>query len=92
MPKKIRGIQRKAPKAGSDKGYSDHDDWANCEEFVVKKWSFPQTVSVELFFPGFKNPKEGVGLEMPSVEVAIAVGRALLMVGEGYTDEVRVRF
>ena len=92
MPKQIKGIQRKAPKAGSDKGYSDHDDWANCEEFVVKKWSYEQTTSIELFFPGFKNPKEGVGLGMPSVEVAIAIGRALLMVSEGYSNEVTVRF
>ena len=92
MPKQIRGIQRKAPKAGSDKGYSDHDDWANCEEFVVKKCAFPQTVSIELFFPRFKKPKEGVGLEMPSVEVATAVGRALLTVAEGCADEVVVRF
>lgn len=92
MPKQIRGIQRREPIAGSSKGYSDHDDWANGEEFVVKKWSSEKTVSVELFFPDFKNPKEGVGLEVPSVEVAIAVGRALLMVGEGYTDEVTVRF
>lgn len=91
MPKKINGIQRRGTYPGSTKGYSDYDYPQECEEFVVKKWSYPKTVSIKLFFRGFKNPKEGVGLGMLSVEVAIAVGRALLMVGEGYTDEVTVR-
>jgi hypothetical protein len=92
MPKQIKGIQRKGQYAGSTKGYSDYDDWSTSEEFIVKKLRYEEKVSVELFFPRLTNPKEGVGLEMPSPEVAIAVGRALLTVADGCADEVTVRF
>lgn len=92
MKQTIQGIQRKAPKAGSDKGFADHDDWSHCEEFVVKKLTHAEPVSVELFFPSLNNRQEGVGLGIPSVEAAIAIGRALLMVAEGYGDELIVRF
>lgn len=92
MKETIRGIQRKAPKAGSDKGYANHDDWSHSEEFVVKRLRYEEKVFFELFFPGHTNSKEGVGLEMPSPEVAVAVGRALLTVAEGCADEVIVRF
>ena len=92
MKQTIQGIQRKAPKAGSDKGFADHDDWSHCEGFVVKKLIHIEPVSVELFFPSLNNPQEGVGLGMPSVEAAIAIGRALLTVAEGCADEVTVHF
>ena len=92
MEEAIRGIQRKAQHIGSAKGYSDYDDWSHSEEFVVKKLRYEDKVSFELFFPRHTNPREGVGLEMPSSEVAIAVGRALLTVAEGCADEVTVRF
>ena len=92
MPKQIKGIQRKGQYVGSTKGYSDYDDWSNSEEFVVKKLKHEKEVSVELFFPRLTNPKEGVGLEMPSAGVAVAVGRALLTVAEGCADKVTVRF
>ena len=92
MQKSIKGIQRRKQFAHSTKGYSEHDEPSNCEEFVAKKLRYEETIFVRLFFPRPMNPKEGVGLEIPSAEAAIAVGRALLMVGEGYADEVTVRF
>jgi hypothetical protein len=92
MEQAIQGMQRKAPKAGSDKGFADHDDWSHCEEFMVKKVRDTQPVSIELFFPSLNNRQEGVGLGMLSAEIAVAVGRALLTVAEGSADEVIVRF
>jgi hypothetical protein len=92
MKESIRGIQRKAQYVGSTKGYSNYDQWSYPEEFVVKKLRYEDKVAFELFFPQCTNPKEGVGLEMSSPQVAVAVGRALLTVAEGCADEVTVRF
>jgi hypothetical protein len=92
MKETIRGIQRKAQFVGSTKGYSDHDHWSHSEEFVVKRLRYEDRIALKLFFPQYTNPKEGVGLEMPSPEVALAVGKVLLTVAEGCADEVIVRF
>ena len=92
MGKLIKGTQHRDPYTGSSLGFSNDDTWKNCEEFRVKRSGNNKEISVELFFPELKNPEVGVGLEMPSAEIAIAVGRALLTVAEGCADEVTVRF
>lgn len=88
----ITGIQRKPEYVGSNKGYSDYDDYSHCQELAVKRVDCGGKASFELFFPQLNNPNEGVGLGFPSPEIAVAVGRALLTVAEGCAEEVTVHF
>jgi len=48
---------------------------------------------VALEFSSFKRSSlhgQGVGLYLPSADLAIAFGRALLMVSEGYSTDVTI--
>ena len=88
----ITGIQRRVPAADSAQNYADYDDFVECAEFAVRRQGDGERVEVNLFFPRSGTPEQGVGLSLPSLEVAIAVGRALLTVAEGHLTEVVGRF
>lgn len=88
----ITGIQRRVPDAHSTQNYADYDDFVECAEFAVRRQSNGEKVEVSVFFPRSGTPEQGVGLSLPSLEVAIAVGRALLTVAEGRLAEVVGRF
>ncbi len=88
----IKGIQRREPYSHSASEYSDYDRCVNCAEFVVKRQSRGDEVEVNIFFPRLATPSQGVGLSIPSPDIAIAVGRALPTVAEGYSSEMRGRF
>ncbi len=89
----ITGIQRRAPDAHSTQKYASYDDFVECAEFAVRRQSRDgQNVEISVFFPRSGTPERGVGLSLPSLEVAIAVGRALLTVAEGQLTEMVGRF
>lgn len=91
MPQ-IRGIQHREPYSHSKLDYSSYDRFIDCSEFIIEKQSYGEKVYINIFFPRSTAPKQGVGLQLPSLEVAIAVGRALLTVGEGYASEMKGHF
>lgn len=91
MPQ-VRGIQHREPYSHSALDYSNYDRFIDCAEFIVEKQSYGEEVYISIFFPRSTAPKQGVGLQLPSPEVAIAVGRALLTVGEGYISEMESHF
>ena len=89
----ITGIQRRVPDARSKQNYADYDDFVECAEFAVRRQSGDgEKVQVNLFFPRSGTPEQGVGLSLPSLDIAIAIGRALLTVAEGRLTEVVGRF
>ena len=93
MSEVIRGIQHREPYSHSQLDHSTFDHYIVCAEFVIEKRSYAEkVVRINIFFPGATAPSQGVGLELPSAAVAIAVGRALLTVGEGYASEMKGRF
>ena len=85
----VTGIQHRAPYGHSALDHSDYNHRVDCAEFVVRKQSYGEEARVNVFFPRSSKPKQGVGLLLPSIEAAIAVGRALQTVGEGYLSEMR---
>jgi len=89
----ITGIQRRAPDAHSTQKYASYDDFVECAEFAVRRRSREgEGVEISVFFPRSGTPERGVGLSLPSPDIAIAVGRALQTVGEGHLTEVVGRF
>jgi hypothetical protein len=89
----ITGIQRRAPDAHSTQKYASYDDFVESAEFAVRRQSRDgENVEISVFFPRSGTPERGVGLSLPSLEVAIAVGRALLTVAEGQLTEMVGRF
>ena len=88
----ITGIQHRVPNAHSTQNYADYDDFVECVEFVVRRQNGDEKVEVTVFFPRSGTPEQGVGLSLPSLEIAIAVGRAVQTVAEGQLTEVVGRF
>lgn len=89
----ITGIQRRAPDARSTQKYASYDDFVESAEFAVRRQSRDgENVEISVFFPRSGTPERGVGLSLPSLDIAIAVGRALLTVAEGHLTEVVGRF
>jgi len=90
--KMVQGIQRREPYSHSANPYSHYYHRVGCKEFVVERRSSGKDVSVEVFFPRASAPKQGVGISLPSIELAVAVGRALLTVAEGCVDKMEGSF
>jgi hypothetical protein len=89
----ITGIQRRPPNQLSSGNYSVYDNFVESAEFSVRrKPGAGGAIEVEVYFPRSGTPEQGVGLLFPSLETAVAVGRALLSVGEGYVRETTARF
>ena len=88
----VKGIQHRAPYSTQSFPYSDYSDFVNCDEFIVNKKVTGKLVDVMVFFPLPSAPERGIGLSLPSPEIAVAVARALLTVAEGYASEVRTTF
>jgi len=83
----ITGIQKREPYSHSHASSSDYDHPINSDEFSIKKY---QTDRIRIFFKRSSLHGQGVGLLLPSSEAAIAFGRALLMVSEGYSTDITV--
>ena len=84
----IASIQHRDEYTGSSKGYSDYDNYVISKSFNVSK-TFKDLI--KLYFPTHTSESEGVGLVIPK-EIAIAVGRALITVGEGTINVVKGEF
>ncbi len=89
----VTSIQRRPPNQLSSHNYAVYDNFVESAEFSVKrKPGAGGAIEVEVYFPRSGTPEQGVGLMFPSLEAAVAVGRALLTVGEGYLSEITARF
>ena len=86
MPK-ITGIQRRAPYSHSAASYSDYDHTVVSDEFSIKRYRDDR---IRIFFKLSSAHGQGVGLSLPSTDVATTFGRALLMVSEGYSSDVTI--
>jgi len=84
MPQ-ILGIQRREPFEHSAASSSQYDHPIASDEFTIRKHS---NNSIRVFFKRSSAHSQGVGLLLPSTEVAIVLSRALLMVAEGYSTEI----
>ena len=85
----ITGIQRRAPYSHSAASFSDYDHTVNSDEFSIKRY---KDNSIRIFFKRSSAHGQGIGLYLPSIDVAIAFGRALLMISEGYSNDVTISF
>jgi len=94
MSQQITGIQRWEAPRHSDSKFSNHDFTIECAEFVVtaRKDRAGDVQDVELFFPRIDEPEQGVGLRLPSRQIAFALARALISVAEGHLSEARGSF
>jgi hypothetical protein len=88
----VKGIQHRAPYSNQSFPYSDYSDSVNCDGFIVNKKVTGKLVDVMVFFPLSSAPERGIGLSLPSPEIAVAVARALLTVAEGCVSEVKITF
>ena len=84
MPQ-ITGIQRREPYSHSAASYSDYDHPLASDEFSIKRYKDNR---IRVFFKRSSLHSQGVGLLLPSTEVGIALGRALIMVSEGYSTDI----
>jgi len=92
MGQTITGIQHRESYRHSSRPYSDYNYPVVCHEFVVERTVDGERVHVTVFFPDANAPTQGVGLQFPSTSLAIAVGRALLSVAEGYVSKATGQF
>ena len=83
----ITGIQRRAPFSHSGASCSYFDRTVNSDEFSIKRY---KDDSIRIFFKLSSAHGQGVGLYLPSTAVATAFGHALLMISEGYSDDVTI--
>lgn len=83
----IRGIQKRAPYSHSTASSSDYDHVVDSDEFSIKRY---KDNSIRIFFKRSTLHGQGVGLYLPSSDLAISFGRALLMVSEGYSTDVAI--
>jgi len=83
----IRGIQKREPYSHSYESKSDYDHSIESDEFSIKK---SKDSDIEIFFKRSSFHAQGVGLHIPSTELATALGRALLLVSEGYSSNVTI--
>ena len=84
---RIRGIQKREPFSHSDASSSDYDHTVDSDEFSIKRY---KDSGIRIFFKRSSLHGQGVGLYLPSADLAIAFGRALLMVSEGYSTDVTI--
>ena len=83
----VTGIQKRAPHSRSSASYANYDDTVNSDEFSIRKY---KDKSIRIFFRRSSAHDQGVGLHLPSKDVATAFGHALLMVSEGHSDNVTI--
>jgi hypothetical protein len=83
----IRGIQKREPYSHSSGSKSNYDHYIESDEFSIKKY---KNGDIEIFFKRSSSHTQGVGLHLPSTKLATAFGRALLLVSEGYSDDVTI--
>ena len=83
----ITGIQRREPYSHSAASYSDYDHRVDGDEFSIKRYKDNR---IRVFFKRISLHGQGVGLLLPSAEVGIALGRALLMASEGYSTDITI--
>lgn len=91
MPR-ITSTQHREPYSHSAASYSEYNHTVEATEFNVKKQSFGDQIQFRVFFPRSGTPSQGVGLTLPSAEITVALGRALLTVAEGYLSEMTAKF
>jgi hypothetical protein len=84
---RITGIQKRAPFSHSGASSSHYDHSIDSEEFSITK---SKSNRIRIFFEHSSAHGQGVGLYLPSTDVATALGRALLMVSEGYSNDVTI--
>lgn len=87
----ITSIQLREPYSHSAASYSEYSHPVNAAEFQVKRQARGEDIEVRIFFPCSGALGQGVGLSLPSLEVTRAVGQALLMIAEGYLNEMTGR-
>ena len=85
--RRITGIQKRAPYSHSAASSSRYDHGIDSDAFSVTK---SKANRIRIFFRHSSEHGQGVGLYLPSANVATALGRALLMVSEGHSDDVTV--
>ena len=83
----VTGIQKRAPHSRSSASYANYDDTVNSDEFSIRKY---KDKSIRIFFRRSSEHDQGVGLHLPSKDVATAFGHALLMISEGNSDNVTI--
>ena len=83
----ITGIQQRKPYSHSGASSSNYNHPVDSNEFSIKRY---KDNSIRIFFKESSVHGQGVGLHLPSTEIVTALGRALLMVSEGYSNDVTV--
>ena len=84
---RITGIQKRAPYSHSAASYSDYDHPIDSDEFSITR---SKANRIRIFFKHSSAHGQGVGLYLPSPDVATAFGHALLMISEGHSDNVTI--
>ena len=81
----ITGIQKREPYSHSNASSSDYDHIIDSDEYSIKKYRDDR---IRIFFKRSSLLGQGVGLLLPSSDVATAFGRSLLIVSEGYSTDI----
>lgn len=84
MPQ-ITGTQKREPFSHSNASSSDYVHIIDSDEFSIKKYKDGR---IKIFFKRSSSHGQGVGLSLPSSDVATAFGRSLLIVSEGYSTDI----
>lgn len=90
--KRVTATQHREPYVGSGSSFSRYDYAVSSKDFVIERRSSGKDVIVDVFFPRVGLPKQGVGISLPSTEIAMSVGYALLAVAGGGSDKIQGSF
>ena len=85
----VTGVQQRSPKENMTAPSTNFNYPVSCNSFSVYN-TVPNGVMIR--FESSLDPAICVGLEFPSKEIAIAVSRAILCVGEGCLNEATGNF
>jgi len=83
----ITGIQQRKPYSHSGASSSNYNHPINTDEFVINKYKDNR---IRIFFKQSTSHRQGVGLDLPSADIATSLARAILMVSEGYSNNVTI--
>jgi len=86
MPK-ITCIQKRKPFSHSAASSADYVHRVDSDEFSIKRY---KDDSIGIFFKRSSMHGQGIWLYLTSKDVATAFGHALLMVSEGYSNDVTI--
>lgn len=81
----ITGIQQRGPFSHSGAKSSDYDHLIDSDEYSIERY---EDGRIKIFFRRSSLKGQGVGLVLPSSDVATAFGRSLLIVSEGYSTNI----